>query len=167
MSEHDYTWEYPKNISPINFFHKSGVLRNIYTICLKASNDINIDKNLGFALIGDETSISFLQAVFLDDFVREVKLQKEPSIFQVGTIGRFTIYIDKTIVDNTIIIKKGDKSRSIKIKGLTTSVMTSLNKELVFRHNYINLPKDSDLLSDSFLFSNHIIAIKLTEAFHA
>ena len=122
-----YTWEYKEIPNKFDGW-QTEVVKTLYTVILKALNDLIIDypglTDMNWRIEADAATVALLQQ--LPNFIMNDKVDYDPNTQIVGKLGAFTVVRNIKQIENTIwvsICGVNDKNNyifmaKIDVKGL-------------------------------------------------
>lgn len=119
----EYNWKYEIPANAVNGAWEQEVFRTLYTVCLKALNDIGFkhewDGTTLIRLEADSATICALES--LEQFKLTPGENTLSMCYRVGTIGRFEVWRNLLADHNYILITNNGKVARINIEGLCNS----------------------------------------------
>ena len=101
-----YTWEYKEIPNKFDGW-QTAIIRTLYTVMLKASNELVIDNpglcGINFAIEADAATVAALQQ--LPQFVMNENVDYESNPQNVGVLGRYNVVRNIEQAENFILVK--------------------------------------------------------------
>ena len=124
----EYTWKYQIPETPKCANWEQELFRTIYTVCLKASQDLGVDDNswsntMLIRLEADSATVCALES--LEQFDLSPGENTLSMCYRVGRIGRFEVWRNLQADHNYILITYNGKVARINIEGLCDSRISS------------------------------------------
>lgn len=120
----EYTWKYEKPQNPRNGAWEQELFRTIYTVCLKACQELRVNENswsesMLIRLEADSATVCALET--MEQFNLQPGENTLSMCYRVGKLGRFEVWRNLQADNNYILITYNGKVARINIEGLCNS----------------------------------------------